>query len=88
VTRVYAGTDEHPFYSHSCGSVAALPNGNLLVTESDNGRAFELDRDGEIVWEYSNPHRAGDHDEYIATLFEVVRLPPDTPTAWAEPPPR
>jgi hypothetical protein len=63
--------------------VAVLPNGNVLVTESDNGRAFELSGDGEIVWEFYNPHRAGDRGEYVATLFEVVRLPPDFPTGWA-----
>jgi hypothetical protein len=83
VVPVHTEADDRPFYSHSCGSVAVLPNGNVLVTESDNGRAFELSGDGEIVWEFYNPHRAGDRGEYVATLFEVVRLPPDFPTGWA-----
>lgn len=37
--------------------------------------AFEVTRDGSIVWEFYNPHRAGDQDEFIATLFRVVRIP-------------
>lgn len=80
---IYAGSPETPFYSHSCGSVASLPNGNALVTESDNGRAFEVTPSGEIVWEFYNPHRAGDSREYIATLFQMTRLPADFPTGWA-----
>jgi hypothetical protein len=55
-----------------------------LITESDAGRAFEVTRAGEIVWEFYNPHRAGDDGEYIATLFEVVRLPESFPVDWLE----
>lgn len=82
----YRGTDESPFFSKSCGTAQRFPNGNTLVVESDAGRAFELDPDGDIVWEFYNPHVGGDEGQYIATLFEVVRLPYDFPTDWAEPP--
>ena len=78
----YRGSDDDPFYSRTCGTAERLPNGNTLVTESDNGRAFELDPDGQVVWEFYNPQRAGEDDKYIATLFEVVRLPPDFPVDW------
>jgi outer membrane protein assembly factor BamB len=78
----YSGTEEHPFYSRTCGTAAELPNGNILITESDNGRAFEITRSGEIVWEFYNPHRAGEQDEYIATLFELQRLPSDFGREW------
>jgi hypothetical protein len=47
------------------------PNDNALITESDNGRAFEVTPDGTIVWEFYNPHRAGAQDEFIAALFRV-----------------
>ena len=33
----------------------ALPNGNLLVTESQRGHAFELTPDKKIVWDYYDP---------------------------------
>ncbi|MEM6702904.1 MAG: arylsulfotransferase family protein [Acidobacteriota bacterium] len=62
------------FYSPEAGTVAELPNGNLLVTESESGRAVEITPAGEIAWEFRSPHRAGRNDELVATLFEVVRL--------------
>jgi len=78
----YAGTEAEPFYSHACGVCQRLPNGNTLITETDNGRAFEVTQDGEVVWEFHNPERAGEDQEYIAALFEVNRLPADFPIAW------
>ena len=78
----YRGDDEHPFYSVGSGSCQRLPNGNTLITESMMGRAFEVTPEGEIVWEFYNPHRAGEHSELIATLFEVVRVPPEKIEGW------
>lgn len=76
--------DPGAFFSYFSGSNQRLPNGNTLITESDGGRAFEVDRAGEIVWEYWNPHRVEvDGQERIASLFEVVRLPADLPLDWA-----
>jgi len=70
---------ELEFYSDTCGTVERLANGNTLVTESDGGRAIEFAPSGEAVWEFYNPHRAG---HFIATLFEVIRLPEDFGEAW------
>ena len=78
----YRGTKEQPFYSEWCGTAQRLPNGNTLITESDFGRAFEVTPGGMIVWEFFNPHRAGEHGRYIASLLELVRLPPDFPVDW------
>lgn len=82
VVWYYQGTEEMPLATHDCGSVQPLPNGNLLISESNRGRALEVTRDDVVVWEFYNPHRAGDRDEYIATLFEVVRLDPRTVLGW------
>jgi hypothetical protein len=71
----YLGTPESPFHSETCGSNQRLPGGNTLITESDNGRAFEVTSAGVIVWEHINPHRAGPDGEYVATLFEAIGLP-------------
>jgi len=79
----YRGTPESPFFSKTCGAAERLPNGNTLVTESDRGRAFEVTPAKEIVWEFRNPHRAGAEDEFIATLFELTRLPASFPIDWA-----
>lgn len=84
VVWMYRGTKEAPFYSKTCGVAQRLSNKNTLITESDNGRAFEVTPDKKIVWQFYNPHRAGKDGEYIAALFEVLRLPPDFPTGWAK----
>jgi hypothetical protein len=78
----YQGTEDHPLTSHDCGSVQPLPNGNMLISESNTGRALEVTRDDQVVWEFYNPHRAGAQNEYIGALFEVVRIPPNFPLAW------
>lgn len=82
---VYQGSEAEPFYSETCGLAQRLPGGNTLITESDFGRAFEVTADGDIVWEYYNPHRAGDQDQYIATIMEMKRLAPDVPLDWLDP---
>lgn len=79
---MYQGTKESPFYSKTCGTAQRLRNGNTLVTESDNGRAFEVTRGKTIVWQFYNPHRAGASQEYVAALFEVLRLNPEFPVGW------
>jgi len=71
----YEGNKENRFYSRTCGAVQRLKNGNTLITETDNGRAFEVTRDNEIVWEFVSPHRAGAKKEFVASLFELKRIP-------------
>ena len=48
------------------------------------GRAFEITMDGEIVWEFYNPHRSGEAGEFIARLYDVVRLSSDYPLDWLD----
>lgn len=67
------------FFSKTLGSCQRLPNGNTLITESENGRALEVTRSGRVVWEFHNPHRAGERKELVAVLFEMLRLPEDFP---------
>lgn len=52
VTVVFAGTPDNPFYSEVQSAHQWLPNGNLLMTESDQGRLLEVDASGDVVWEY------------------------------------
>jgi hypothetical protein len=88
VEWLYRGTEEEPFYSLSHGSCQRLPNGNTLITESNQGRVFEVTPEREIVWEYVSPYRAGENRELIAQLFPVVRVPPDMVLGWLSPPGR
>jgi ribosomal protein L24E len=71
---IYGARPGQAFTSAFCGTSMRLGNGNTLVTESDQGRAFEFTPAGEIVWEFYNPARAGENDEFVASLFEVERI--------------
>jgi outer membrane protein assembly factor BamB len=78
----YRGAKERPFFSRHLGAAQRLRNGNTLITESDSGRSFEVTPDKQIVWEFYNPHRAGKNDQFIATIFELLRLPPELGVDW------
>jgi len=78
----YSGTLDNPFYSKTCGSCQPLPNGNILISDTESGRAFEVTRDKKIVWEFFNPNRAGKKQQLIAAVYELVRLSPDFPLKW------
>lgn len=60
IVWAYGGTTDSPLESRIRSSQEAQPNGNVLITESDGGRVLEVTRDGQIVWEYINPVRAGE----------------------------
>ncbi len=51
----YTAKPPESFYSADRGGAQELPNGNVLITESNKGRVFEITRDGRIVWEFYNP---------------------------------
>ena len=51
----YVAEPPESFYTRRGGVAQPLANGNLLVTESDSGRLFEITRGGEIVWEFWSP---------------------------------
>ncbi len=80
----YGGTEAQHFVSATLGTSQPLPGGNVLITSGDSGRALEVTAEGEVVWEFFNPHRAGLQGEFIGALFEVVRLPEDTVDGWLE----
>ena len=68
------------FASFFCGTVQELASGNLLVAESTQGRAFEIEPEsGAVVWDYVSPRVTGSDGELIAALFMAERVP--TP-AW------
>lgn len=73
VKTIYEGTPSKPFFSSIMGKHQWLPNGNLLITESCRGRAFEIDRNGETVWQYTNLVDKG----VVGIIEEVKRLSPE-----------
>ncbi len=52
----YQADPPRSFFSRARGTCQRLPNGNTLVADSDNGRAFEVTPAGAIVWEFKSPH--------------------------------
>jgi len=68
----YQGSEQSPFFSHIMGKHEQLDNGNLLITESAKGRAFEL-KGNKIVWQFHNVLPRG----VIGFIDEVQRLAPE-----------
>ena len=81
----YRGDEQNRFRSTCCGTNQRLPNGNTLVTSSEQGTAFEVTPDNEIVWKFVNPARLDDGD-LIATLFDLRRLADDESPDWLRAP--
>ena len=63
-------TDER-LYTSIYGSQQRLPNGNTLISESNNGRLLEVTRDKQVVWEYRIPERTVNRkgDEVATAVF-------------------
>ena len=51
---LYETGPKNDFYTERRGKHQMLKNGNLLVTETDMGRVFEVTPAGDVVWEYVN----------------------------------
>lgn len=62
------------------GKVDLTPGGGMMVTEFEAGRAFEVDAEGNLVWEYVNSY----DDDTVAEITEVRAYPYDyfTVTDW------
>ena len=52
---VYTADDPESFFSKILSGAQRLENGNTLICEGMHGRIFEINPDGEKVWEYVNP---------------------------------
>lgn len=68
----YHSLHSPPFFTSWGGSAQRLQNGNTLVTETSEGRVFEITKDGNIVWEFFNPDKGGDGKR--ATIYRMTRI--------------
>jgi hypothetical protein len=77
----YPGDNDERLYSSIYGSQQRLPNGNTLISESNNGRLLEITRDGDIVWDYRIPERKTNNkgNEVAAAVFGHRYLPQELP---------
>lgn len=58
------------FYTDEMGKDQHLPNGNFLVTEAKAGRAFEFNKNLELVWEYINRY----DEDRVALITSAERF--------------
>ncbi len=61
---IYPLNGQQGFYSDILGAHQLLENGNRLITESRAGRVFEVNPQGDIVWDFVKPY-----DESYASLI-------------------
>ncbi|MCA8963469.1 MAG: aryl-sulfate sulfotransferase [Planctomycetes bacterium] len=73
VRTYFSGSANHPFFTPILGRHQWLANGNLLITDSCGGRAFELDRNLQVVWWYLNYVEEG----VVGAIEQVERISGD-----------
>jgi hypothetical protein len=74
----YPGDSGERLYTSVYGSHQVLPNGNTLITESNNGRLLEVTREREIVWEhYVRERKTSASGKVIAQALWAERFAAD-----------
>ncbi|MGB3315552.1 MAG: arylsulfotransferase family protein [Albidovulum sp.] len=68
---LYRTDARNTFYTPYRGKHQKLPNGNLLIAETDAGRAFEVTPAGEVVWSFVNGWDA----ETVGWVLDIGRYP-------------
>lgn len=68
---VYEGSPGKPFVTTEKGNHQRLPNGNILITESNSGRFFEITGSGEIVWSYIDRW----DEKRVISIYQAERYP-------------
>lgn len=68
-------------YTAFRGKHQVLPNGNVVIAETDAGRAVEVTNDGKVVWEYVNAY----DDKSVAWMMDAIRYPESYTAAFSEP---
>lgn len=67
----YASDSRNTFYTAYRGKHQVLDNGNILITETDAGRVFEVTPDGEIVWSFIN----GYDETQVGWVMKATKYP-------------
>ena len=70
----YRAWDSNSFSSHRQGSCQLLPNNNVLITSSNPGHIFEVDKKGYVVWDFVNPRIMGKEHCVIADDDKKVQI--------------
>jgi hypothetical protein len=74
----YPGASDNSLYSTIYGSQHALRNGNVLISETNNGRILEINSAGNTVWDFYIPQRkTRDAGGQKAQALWATRFTPD-----------
>ena len=66
------------FFATNISGAQRLLNGNTLITEGPDGRLFEVNKDGAIVWEYVYPvFGGGGRGRPTNSVYRAYRVPYD-----------
>jgi len=79
----WPGENDFNMYTSIAGAVEPLDNGNVLIAETNRGRLLEVNREGEVVWDFRVPERKQTRDRggkvYTVTkAWNPKRLDPAT----------
>lgn len=75
----YRADPPESFFAINTSGAQRLENGNIFITQGPLGQLFEIDAEGNIVWEYLNPV-VNDIDEYSPLpIFRATRYSPSYP---------
>jgi hypothetical protein len=71
----FEGSRAFPFYTSIQGKQQLLGNGNILVSDPEGGRAFEVSpaHENQVVWEYVNKLE-GKGDGLLGRVTEATRI--------------
>ncbi len=70
-TTLFQSTEKVRFHSAFRGKHQVLANGNILITETDAGRAFEVTPGGDIVWSFVN----GWDEDQVGWIMGAYKFP-------------
>ena len=74
----YFDNPAYNFFSPYISGARRLPNGNTLITEGMFGRMFQVTPEGDIVWEYINPHYHEDAENAVVNrVFRATHYLPE-----------
>ncbi|MCB2227045.1 MAG: aryl-sulfate sulfotransferase [Desulfarculaceae bacterium] len=73
-SRVLLDGKKYGFYTHIQGKHQMLPDGGILITSPQQGRVFEVDRAGKVVFELLNVY---DDEGRLLNISEALSLPLD-----------
>jgi hypothetical protein len=86
---VWTYTDKEKFFAPFISGAQRLANGNTLVCSGPQGRFFEVDPAGAIVWEYWNPYHGNVRnrdgsapqpvEQFTMAVFRATHVAPDHP---------